>query len=186
MKATCIGCGFTDEIQQGRKWFMTLGIILVLVGSCAVLFPVLFTLAIETFIGAVILFSGVLQVTHAVLSRRYGNFTMRLLSGLIPVLIGLLLLVYPVKVMALLTFILAVFFMLEGVARIVLSWQMRPLSCWYWPLIGGAVSLLLGLLIFSQWPRDVLWILGLFIGIDIVFAGWTFIMLAMSVGRMGR
>ena len=178
-----LSCGCSENIQNGKQWFMTLGIILLLVGSCAVVFPVFFTLAIETFVGLIIFCSGILQVIHALWSRKFKGFIVRLLGGIVPLVIGLVLLVYPAKIMSILTLVLAVFFVLEGIIRIFLSLQLRPLSCWGWALFSGFVSLLLGTMIFSQWPGDALWIIGLFIGIDILFAGWAFVMLSLSLRK---
>jgi uncharacterized membrane protein HdeD (DUF308 family) len=72
----------------------------------------------------------------------------------------------------------------QGIFRIVGSFQFRHVAAWGWVLVGGLLSLILGLMIYYQWPYSGLWILGLFLGIDLVFAGWSMVMLAFASRRV--
>ena len=79
-----------------------------------------------------------------------------------------------------LTLILAVAFLVGGSVRIVVVLTER-FSAWPWVLLNGVVTLLLGILIWRQWPESSLWVIGLFVGIDLIFNGWSWVMLALAV-----
>lgn len=169
-----------ENVQKHRGWFIFLGIVLILAGTAAIIAPMWAGLALEILIGWILVFAGVSQLIHCFGSKSWGAFFLRFLGGLLYLAAGVMLLLYPMRGMLTLTLLLAILLVVQGIFRIFTSFQIRQYSNWGWMLVGGLISLVLGLLIYFQWPSSGLWILGLFLGIDLLFAGWTMVMLASS------
>jgi uncharacterized membrane protein HdeD (DUF308 family) len=89
----------------------------------------------------------------------------------------------PLKAELALTMLLACVLMVGGLFRIIGS-LMHKFPHWGWTLVGGAINLVLGIMIWQQWPEAALWVIGLFVGIDMIFTGWTWVMLALSVKNL--
>ncbi len=130
-----------------------------------------------------LLVGGVLSVGHAFARRRWGGFFIEMLSGLLYVVVGLMVVSSPAESALALTLVIAMFLMIGGTFRIITSLTAH-FHHWMWMLLSGVVSLLLGLMIWRQWPLSGLWVIGLFIGIDMIFYGWSLIMLGMTARNL--
>jgi uncharacterized membrane protein HdeD (DUF308 family) len=169
-----------EEVRRTWGWFLALGIVLVLLGMMALGWSVLTTLVSVVIFGWFLLLGGVLSVVHAFLRRRWGGFFLELFAGILYAVFGLMVVSNPAVSAVALTLLIAVFLMIGGLFRIFTALTVR-FHHWIWVLLNGVISLLLGLMIWSQWPVAGLWVIGLFIGIDLIFYGWSLIMLAMAV-----
>lgn len=172
-----------EELKRGWGWFLALGIVLVLLGVMALGWSVLTTLVSVVVFGWFLLAGGVLSVFHAFVRRRWGGFFLELFAGILYAVFGLMVVSNPALSAVALTLLIAVFLMIGGIFRIIAALTVR-FHHWIWVLLNGAISLLLGLMIWSQWPVSGLWVIGLFIGIDMVFYGFSLIMLALAVRRL--
>jgi len=172
----------TKAVQDNRGWFIALGIILILIGTAAILFPFLSTLSTEIFVGWVLVIGGITQIVHGFWAKDWGGFFWELLVGLLETGAGLILLVYPVAGIIALTVYLAATFVIEGVFRAALAFRIKPQAGWGWMLFGGIVSIIVGAMLWAKLPSSALWAIGLLIGINIAMAGWTLLMLAISAG----
>jgi uncharacterized membrane protein HdeD (DUF308 family) len=105
-----------------------------------------------------------------------------LLVGLLEFFAGLFLLVYPVAGIIALTIYVAVVFIVEGIIRAFLAFQLKPEAGWIWVLIGGIVSVLLGVMLYAKLPSSAIWAIGLLVGLNIAMAGWTLLMIALAAG----
>jgi uncharacterized membrane protein HdeD (DUF308 family) len=168
-----------DELKKRWGWFLALGILLVLLGTIAVGSSVAFTLASMWFIGCLMIFGGILQGSHAFMAKRWGGFFMDLLLGLLYVVVGMMVVANPVATAVDLTLLIAMFLIFGGTFRIALAFSIRFHHA-LWLVIHGVISVLLGILIWNQWPASGLWVIGLFIGIDMIFNGWSLIMLGVT------
>jgi uncharacterized membrane protein HdeD (DUF308 family) len=169
-----------EEVRRTWGWFLVLGVVLVLLGIMALGWSVLTTLASVVIFGWFLLLGGVLSVVHAFLRRRWGGFFLELFAGILYAVFGLMVVGNPAVSAVALTLLIAVFLMIGGLFRILTALTVR-FHHWIWVLLNGGISLLLGVMIWSQWPVSGLWVIGLFIGIDLIFYGWSLIMLAMAV-----
>jgi uncharacterized membrane protein HdeD (DUF308 family) len=169
-----------EEARRTWGWFLALGIVLVLLGLLALGWSVLTTLVSVVIFGWFLLLGGVLSVVHAFVQRRWGGFFLELFAGILYAVFGLMVVGNPAVSAVALTLLIAVFLMIGGLFRIITALTVR-FHHWIWVLLNGVISLLLGLMIWSQWPVSGLWVIGLFIGIDLIFYGWSLIMLAMAV-----
>jgi uncharacterized membrane protein HdeD (DUF308 family) len=132
-------------------------------------------------IGWLMIFGGVMEAVHAFSTKAWGGFFLDLLTGLLYVLGGLFLVMNPGRGAATLTLVIAIFLVFEGIVRILTALSKRVPN-WGWLLFHGVVNLLLGLAIWRQWPLSGLWVIGVFVAINMLFNGWTLVML----GLMGR
>ena len=135
------------------------------------------------FIGAVILVQGVVQLIHCFKAKAWSAFAWNLLVAVVYIIAGGLVLARPLSAAIVLTLVLAVFFLVEGGIKLGMAFKVKPAPNWKWILFSGIMGLVLGLIILSGWPGDTLWVLGLFLGIDLIFGGWAMIMLAAGAGR---
>jgi len=169
-----------EDLKGSWGWFVALGIALVLLGLVAVSWSGLATLVSVEVFGWLLLVGGVLSVVHAFVRRRWGGFLVELLAGVLYAIVGLIVIDSPAEGAVALTLLFALFLLVGGVFRIMTALTVR-FHHWVWMLLNGVVSLLLGLMIWKQWPLSGLWVIGLFIGIDMIFYGWSLIMLGMAV-----
>jgi uncharacterized membrane protein HdeD (DUF308 family) len=172
-----------EAIRGNWAWFLALGIILILVGTIAVGMPFVASLATAVTFGALLLVGGIAQLLGAFWTRDWSGFFLSLLMGVLYLVLGLLFLRDPGDVLVAMTLLLACVLMVGGLFRIIGS-LMYQFPHWGWTLAGGALNLVLGILIWQQWPVSGLWVIGLFVGIDLIFTGWTWVMLALAVKNL--
>lgn len=169
-----------NEIHQHRGWFMAIGVLMLLMGIAAIVFPFTATMAVTAGLGIVLAISGVAQLAHAFGVRRLRGFFFFLLSALISLMAGILLLMFPVSGMLSLTLVVGSFLLAGGILKIFLALRIRPGVSWFWLLFAGGLAVLLGALILVQWPTIASWVLGLMVGVDLLFSGWWLLMLGIA------
>jgi len=172
-----------EEMHELRKdwgWILALGIGLALTGVAAISVPLLATVGVVTVIGILMLVAGAAQIVSAFSSAKWSGVFLHIVVGLLYGVTGFFILESPLKGAGGLTLLLAVFFFVSGLFRIVFALRER-FPTWGWTLLNGAVTLLLGIIIWRQFPESALWLVGLLVGIDLIFTGWTWIMLAFAV-----
>lgn len=165
------------SFSKNWSWFLIWGIVLFCLGLAAIGAAVFTTLLSVIFLGGLFVFGGVIIIIDSFhYWRGQGKaFFMNLFMGLLYFAFGLMLIVNPLVGAASLTLLLSVLFVLLGIARVVYALSMR-FPHWGWVLLSGILTLALGVLVMIGWPASSLYIIGLFIGIDLVFGGWAYIM----------
>ena len=126
---------------------------------------------------------GIAQLVGAFWTREWSGFFLILLMGVLYLVLGVMFLRHPGEALVAMTLLLTCALMVSGLFRIIGSLMYR-FPYWGWTLAGGAINLLLGIYIYSQWPLDSFFVLGLFVGIDLIFTGWTWVMLALAVRNL--
>jgi uncharacterized membrane protein HdeD (DUF308 family) len=162
-----------------------LGVLRLILGVLALMAPLAAGIAIEIIIGVVILFAGVGALLHAFQSRHWEGALVSIIGGVLAILCGLLMLAHPIAGLNFLTILLAVYFVLEGITMLLLAFRLSPMggSGWLWALFGGVISLLLGILIWAQWPLSGVWAVGTLVGINLLLTGWMALVLGMAARR---
>ncbi|MGP8105437.1 MAG: HdeD family acid-resistance protein [Desulfobaccales bacterium] len=180
-KTTFINIYLSDiqGLQKDWGWLLTLGIISIILGFLALGSSAFFTEASMIFFGLILLIIGALEVVHSFWQRHWGGFFLYLLNGIFAVVAGLIMIGNPVGSAVILTLLLAMFFIVVGLFRSIASLSMRFPS-WEWRLFDGIITLLLGILLWAQWPFSGVWAIGMFIGIYLIFSGWSSVMLALA------
>ena len=161
-------------------WFVLLGIALIVLGFVCVGSVVVAGLATAMAIGALLLLGGVVEIVGAFWCRAWSGFFLHLLTGVLSLVIGVLFLRAPLDALLALTMLAACFLMVGGIFKIVAALSYR-FGAWGWPLASGILDLILGLLIWWEWPASALWVIGLFLGISLVFRGMHWIALGLAV-----
>jgi uncharacterized membrane protein HdeD (DUF308 family) len=178
-----------EELHHLRKsWglFLALGITEVVLGLAAItssLVALFVTFTVVILFGALLLIGGIVHLINAFASRGWRGFFPHLLAAILYLVVGVLMIEHPIGAVAALTLMLAAAFLVGGLVRIVVAVTER-FSGWGWVLANGLVGMLLGLSIWKHWPEASEWIIGLFVGIDLIFAGWSWIMLAWTARRL--
>jgi len=176
-----------DELASLRPawWlFLALGLVSIIVGFLAISSAFIATLASVVVFGVLLLVEGITEVIHAVMVRNWRGFALHLLSAALYLIVGLFMLEDPVRAATVLTLLLAAVLLTGGLIRIIFSLVNRYPS-WPWVLLNGVVDLILGGVILSGWPASTLWVIGLFVGIDLLFHGWSCVILALTL-RTGQ
>lgn len=172
-----------DQIRKRWAWFLGLGILLVVLGTVALGASVFATLATMVFIGWLMALGGAMQTLHAFTCRDWGGFFIDLLAGLLYVVVGFMIVANPAATAVTLTLLIALFLILGGIFRVTAALLVR-FHNWVWLLLHGVINVLLGIMIWQQWPLDGLWVIGAFVGIDMIFNGWSLVMLALAVKNL--
>lgn len=170
--------------RDSWKWFLALGMVLVLTGGFAMVFPLGAAYGIEVFVGILLLISGCAYMINAIASRKHG-FVWQLLLGLLYLGVGVMLLVYPLSGVVTLTLVLGICFLVSGTFKSVIALASRKSQGWGMLLVSGLLGIILGILILASWPSSSEWVIGLLVGIDLLFAGMTMIMLALAARSPG-
>lgn len=173
----------SDIMQNTGRWFTITGIILIALGIAAVTLPFTTSITIEMLFGWILTISGIVKVIHSLRALNSGRCFLRLVSGFFYLCIGILFLIYPMQGLLTLVFILAILFMLDGIVKIAVAIQLKPLQNWGWMFANGITSFALSGIIWLGWPDSGSWVLGLLIGINLIFSGITMFMLASVAKR---
>ncbi|HUN28049.1 MAG TPA: HdeD family acid-resistance protein [Steroidobacteraceae bacterium] len=168
-------------IHEHWRLFLAEGVILVILGTLAVLAPTVASIAATVLFGWILLVSGAVGLYTTIRARRAPGFTWSLVSALTALVAGALLLVWPLQGTLSLTAVLIAFLALEGVVSILYALDHRKglSGRWGWMLASGIVDLILAGIILAGLPGTALWALGLIIGINMIFGGWALVAMAL-------
>jgi uncharacterized membrane protein HdeD (DUF308 family) len=172
----------TASLHAHWKFFLTEGLVLMLLGVVAVCVPPLATVTVEIFIGWLVLLSGVLGLVMTFQTRGSPGFGWSLLSAVIGIAAGAVLLMWPLSGVFSLTLILSVFLAMEGVISIMyaLAHRRESSSRWQMMLVSGIVDLLLACIIVAGLPGTAAWAIGLIVGINLFFGGLALTTIALQ------
>ena len=168
------------EHRRNWPWFVLLGVALTAVGFIALWSPWVASLATAAVIGSLLLVAGAVEIVGSFWSRRWSGFFLHLLSGLLSLVVGALCLRAPVDALLALTLLVACLFIAGGTFKVVAALSYR-FDAWGWVLVSGVIDLALGVLIWLEWPGSAFWVLGLFLGISLVFRGFNWIGLGLAM-----
>jgi uncharacterized membrane protein HdeD (DUF308 family) len=170
-----------QSIREHWKLFLIEGIVLVLLGIAAIVLPPLATLAVTILFGWLFLISGVFGLITTFAARNAPGFWWSLISAVLGIIVGAMLLIWPIGGTLSLTLVLIVFFTVEGIASIMYAIEHRRqlTGQWGWMLASGIVDLVLAAIIFVGLPGTAMWALGLLVGINLVFGGSALIAMAL-------
>jgi uncharacterized membrane protein HdeD (DUF308 family) len=170
-----------EPLRAKSGWIVALGVIYVIAGIIALGSVVMATVASVFVVGIMMLIAGVAEVINAFQIKSWGRFLFWLLLGLLYIVAGFTTFENPLLAAALLTLILGVVLVASGIMRIILAFSVQAGMPWIWIAVSGVITLLLGLIILAHWPVSSLYVLGLFLGIDLVIAGAGWIGLGLGL-----
>jgi uncharacterized membrane protein HdeD (DUF308 family) len=177
--------GAIEELHRHWALFLALGIGLMLLGIVAMLAAGLFTIAALVFFGWLLVIGGAGLLIHAFWAKQWSGFFLQLLSGPLYLVAGWMLATHPEISAISLTLVIAILFVVQGVFRIGAALSTR-IDGWDVLLVSGIITLLLGLMIWNEWPLSGVWVVGVFVGIDMFFYGGWLASLALAVRRLAK
>jgi uncharacterized membrane protein HdeD (DUF308 family) len=172
-------------LRDSWFWFVLLGIGLIVLGLAILTYTgmVWATVVTTVFFGCFMAVAGIFYIVGAFFTRGWGGFFLNLLAGVLYLAAGIILIDRPVEAAIVYTLLLAVFFFVEGLFRILAALAGR-FHHWGWMLVNGIVTLLLGILIWRQWPLDGLYVVGLFLGINLLISGASYVSLGLAARKL--
>lgn len=174
----------TISVLTGRSGSTTSilwGVLLVILGVLAVASPFLAAVAVNAVVGWLIVFAGIVHVVLAFHAHGAGTVIWRLLVGIAYLAFGTYVILHPVLGVASLTLLLAALFVIEGILDLVMYFKMRPLHGSAWLLIDGIITLVLGGMIYAQWPSSSAWAIGTLVGISMIISGIARISMSLAI-----
>ena len=165
----------TDIVRAGSRVGTTWGIVVIILGMLAMVMPFIAGVAIMTMIGLILIATGIAQFFYTFKSKSFGEGAMRFIFSLLVVLAGLALLFQPGAGLATITLFLAAWFFVDGIWSLVSGFRWRPFEGWGAMVFSGIVSIILGVMIYRQYPVSAVWLVGVLIGVRLIFTGWAMI-----------
>jgi uncharacterized membrane protein HdeD (DUF308 family) len=168
------------ESKKGINSSVVVGILLIILGIVAIAQPAVSTIFAETWFALILVSAGVAKLTYAFQTRDAGGFIWKLLLSIAYIGTGAMLFFSPLKGALTLTLLLGSFLLTEGVFEMILAFRLRPQQNWTWVLGDSIVTLLLGAIVWFQWPSDAPWLIGTLVGASILSTGISRVMLSLN------
>lgn len=175
-----------NMLRGYSRLYVAQGAIMTLLGIAAVIWPNVSTVAVELYVGWILLFGGVVGLATMFFAPNAAGFFWSLLSGALAFFAGILLLWHPIQGVVSLTLVLVAFFIAEGLIQIATAFGYRSAfrETWGWMLASGVADLVLAALLIAGWPSTAAWALGLIVGVNLITSGVATIMVATAAGRI--
>ncbi|AKI00792.1 hypothetical protein IMCC20628_02088 [Hoeflea sp. IMCC20628] len=177
--------GVNESFGRTWTWMAVLAVLCIVGGFMALLNPFGATILAVVLAGWIFLMQGVIQVVHAFRVRDWPGFMWSLGLGVLSLIVGFVLVADPLAGSVPLTLLVAVLFLLTGVAKTMLAFALKPASGWVWVLASGLISVVLGVMILAGLPSSATTILGLLLGIELVSNGVLFLFVALGLRKLG-
>lgn len=164
-------------------WIVALGVVYLIAGIIALGSVVTATVVSVFLVGIMMIVAGIGEVIGAFQIKTWGRFLLWVLVGVLYIVAGFVTFENPVLAAALLTFILGISLLASGIIRLFLAFSVKQEQSWIWVALSALITVVLGLMILARWPVSSLYVLGLFLGIDLVMAGAGWIGLGLGLKR---
>jgi uncharacterized membrane protein HdeD (DUF308 family) len=171
-----------DTVRLHWQLFLAQGVIMLILGIVAIVWPQISTIAVDVFVGWLFLLSGIVGILTMFLARDVQAFLWMLLTAALALFVGVMLVWHPAEGAASLTVVLTAFFIVEGVVQIVASLSYRDIfpNQWGWMLASGIADLILAGIIIAGWPSTATWVLGLLVGVNLITSGAAITSVALA------
>ncbi|MDE5455151.1 HdeD family acid-resistance protein [Bradyrhizobium sp. CSA112] len=173
----------TAPLRAKWGWIVALGVVYLIAGFIALGSVAMATFVSVLVVGVMMIVAGVAEVFGAFQIKSWGKFLLWALLGVLYIIAGFVTFQNPLLAAVLLTLVLGASLLVSGIMRIVLAFSMKRETPWIWVALSGVITLLLGVLILLRWPVSSLYILGLFLAIDLIMAGAGWIGLGFGLRR---
>lgn len=167
------------EVRNNWGSFFAIGLLLIILGVIAVTFNVFTTMFSVFLLGILLIVSGAAQIAQSFLARKWSGLFLALLAGILYIVVGFFCVAKPIASATGLTLLIAAFLLIGGLFRMLTSAILR-FEQWGWVFFNGLITFILGLMIYADWPVSGLWIIGMFVGIDMILSGWSWVILALT------
>lgn len=169
------------KLKNNWGWFVIVGAILVILGFLALSYEFIATVFSVYFIGTLLIIAGIVQALHSFKLKGFGQTALWAVMGVLYIIAGILSFTQPIAVSTAFTLIIAFLLIVSGITQIINALNNKGFPKWGWWLFSGIITFVLGLLILIGWPSNSLWVLGMFLGIDLIFQGWAYIAVGLAI-----
>jgi uncharacterized membrane protein HdeD (DUF308 family) len=170
-------------VKRYSLWYLVQGGLMILAGILALVYPAISSVAVVFFIGWLLIFSGIFQGISLIGARHVPHFWLQLISVALFIVVGALFLRNPGESLLTLTLLLIVFFLIEGISKVIFALTIRPFPNWGWVLVSGIVGILLAFYLWASIPVSAAWLLGVLLGIELICEGAAITHLAWQVRK---
>jgi len=172
-----------ENLRHKWVWLLTLGIVMVILGTIAMIVTPAATLASVLILSWLLVFSGIAETIYAFQIHKWGGLFFHLIGGILGIFIGLLAVTHPVAGALAWTLLFASFLTVIGFFRLVAAISLK-FPNWGWAVFDAVVTAGLGLLLWAEWPWSGLWFLGVALGVSLILRGWSYVMFAVAIHRL--
>ncbi len=176
--------GLMDGIKKNAGLTVVSGIILLIAGTLAILSPFVAGVSITMLVGAMLAVGGIGQCFLAFKTGAFGRGLMVFIVGVLMTITGFYMMNQPIAGLATLTIILMSYLLATGALEIIVAFQLKPADGWGLELFNGIVTLLLGIMLWRQFPLSGAWAIGILFGIKMIFSGLPFVIIGRNVKKM--
>jgi len=173
------------ELKKNWGWLLAFGVLSIILGTIGLGMTFVLTEVSIVFFGILLIVGGVFQLFDAFKCKGWKSTLWHILIALLYIAAGIAMVSQPLMAAATLTLVIAWILIAVGVSRIIMGFQLKPAQGWYWPLISGLISILLGIMILAKWPVSGLWVIGLFVAIELILNGWSYVFVALAARKAG-
>lgn len=168
------------ESKSTRGWIIAMGIGLIILGIIGLGMTFALTTVYILFFGLMLIVGAVAQFVDAAKRRGFKDVLYHILIALLYLFAGIIIITNPIKAEVILTLFVAAVLLAVGLVRMAMAIGMRHSGSWFLQFLSGAVSAVLGIMIMAQWPVSGLWVIGLFISVELVVNGWSYVLLGLN------
>ena len=172
-----------EHMSGNWLWFMLLGVLLAVCGTAAIVLPPVLeatTIIVPVVLGVLLMVGGLATIISAFWAGKWSGFLLQLLVGILYLAVGFVFTENPFQTALLLTLFIAIVFIIMGIFRTTAALVLQ-FPQWGWALLNGVVTFLAGIIIYRSLPEGAFWVIGLLIGLEMIFNGWMWIMLALAL-----
>ncbi|MDQ0390233.1 HdeD family acid-resistance protein [Labrys monachus] len=170
-----------ETLQQSWRWFLVIGLISVVGGLFALIHPGIASLAVVYWVGWLFLVLGAVQLIQAMTVKAWGGFFEAAVLGVLALLLGVSILLDPISGAISLTALIGVLFLIYGIVKVMIAFRIRRSVSWIWMLLSGLVSILLAVMIFTNFPWSALSLLGILLGVELLANGLALIFTGLAL-----
>ena len=171
---------WVKDAKKNAGWLIALGVVSIVVGFMAIGSPLVAGTSVAAVVGFLMLVAGLSQLVGSFRAGSFGSGALGFLGGLLTSLAGLLMFLRPLFGLGALAILLGIYFFVDGFSEIALAFRVRPEKGWGWMLFSGVLAILLGILIFRQWPLSGALAMGMLVGIHLLFRGFSLVAIGMA------
>jgi len=171
----------TAPLRAKWGWIVALGVVYLVAGFIALGSVVMATVASVFVVGIMMIVAGIAEIINAFQCKGWGKFLVWALLGVLYIIAGFITFENPLFAAVILTLLLGAALIASGIVRIFLALSMKRESPWIWVLVSSLITLVLGVMILARWPVSSLYVLGIFLSVDLICAGVSWISMGMAL-----
>ncbi len=173
-----------EDIKKSTNWVIFLSIALIVLGIVAIIAPTIASAFFTAMMGWIALISGIVMIVQSFRSHPVRGFWLNLIVGIFYAIAGLYILFNLGAALLALTLAFGILFIVEGIFTIIMAFTQKVGRSMSWLVVlNGVVTLILGIMVLNRWPVSALWLIGLYVGISLLFSGISLLAAALATRK---